>query len=375
MLSAAATVAVRAGTALAVAGAAHAAWNAHHLRVPPKTPTPPREPVSVLVPARDERARVGIALGALLAQVGTPDFEVLVYDDESRDDTADVVRRVAALDERVSLVPTEPLPDGWLGKPHACHVLSRHAAGSVLVFLDADVVLEPHAVASAVSLLRSSGLDYVCPYPRQVAVTVAERLVQPLLQWSWLSTLPLTLAERSPRESLVAANGQLFVVDAEAYRRAGGHCAVRSAVLDDIALARALRRAGARGTVADGTAIAHCRMYDGWPALRDGYTKSLWSALDSPAGTAGVVGALILAYVVPPIAALRGGRAGLVGYAAGVAGRVVTGRRTGGRVVPDVLAHPVSVSVLAALTVRSWRRARNGELTWKGRHVAVPGPC
>jgi hypothetical protein len=74
------------------------------------------------------------------------------------------------------------------------------------------VVLRPGAVAATVALLDEHDLDLVCPCPRQLAVTAAERLVQPLLQWSWLTFLPLRLAERSPRESLSAANGQLLAV-------------------------------------------------------------------------------------------------------------------------------------------------------------------
>jgi hypothetical protein len=124
--------------------------------------------------------------------------------------------------------------------------------------------------------------------------------------------------------------------------------------------------------VVDGTGLASCRMYDGWPALRDGYAKSLWSAFGSPAGAAAVVGGLALAYVVPPLAALHGSRVGLVGYAAGVAGRVVTARRTGGRPWPDALAHPVSVAVFGALVGDSLRRYRAGTLTVRGRQLARP---
>ncbi len=242
----------------------------------------------------------------------------------------------------------------------------------MLVFVDADVVLAPHAVAASVALLRWAALDLVSPYPRQLAVTPAERLVQPLLQWSWLTTLPLRVAERSARPSLAAANGQLLVVDAEAYRRAGGHRAVRAEMLEDVALLRAVKAAGGRGGVVDGTALATCRMYAGWPDLRDGYAKSLWSAFGSPAGAAAVVAGLAVAYVLPPLAALRGSRVGLVGYAAGVAGRAVAARRTGSRVWPDSLAHPASVVVFGALVATSVRGHRAGTLTARGRPVGAP---
>jgi hypothetical protein len=239
----------------------------------------------------------------------------------------------------------------------------------VLVFVDADVRLRPGAVDAAVALLTGSGLDVVCPFPRQEAVTLAERLVQPLLQWSWLTTLPLRAAERSPRPSLTAACGQFLVIRRGALERAGGFGTVRGAVLDDVALVRAVKAAGGRGGIVDGTDLATVRMYDGWPAVRAGYGKSLWSAFGSGPRAAGVVGLLTLVYVVPPLAALRGSRVGAIGYAAGVASRVVAARRTGGRVLPDVLAHPVSIGLVGVLTADSVRGHRRGTLRWKGRPV------
>jgi hypothetical protein len=364
-------VLVAAGSAAAIAGTVHTALNLRRLRVPPADPPPVAERVSVLLPVRDEAARVAPCLSSLLAQQRVADLEILVLDDGSRDGTADVVRSMAAGDPRLTLLdggPDAP-PEGWLGKPWACHRLAERATGRVLVFVDADVELAPTAVAATVALLRSTGLDLVSPYPRQLAGSVAERLVQPLLQWSWLTTLPLGTAERSPRESLAAANGQLLAVDAATYRRSGGHAAVRGEVLDDLGLLRAVKRAGGRGVVADGTALAACRMYQGWADLEAGYTKSLWSAFGSPAGAAGVLAGLAVVYLLPAAAALGGSPVGLAGYAAGVAGRVMVARRVGGQVWPDSLAHPVSVGLLGYLTVQSWRRKRRGELRWKGRPV------
>nr|WP_269205163.1 glycosyltransferase [Motilibacter aurantiacus] len=321
-----------------------------------------------MLPLRDEADRVAPCLRSLLGALDES-TELVVLDDRSSDGTPEVVRRLAG--GRARLVHGEPPPSGWLGKPWACAQLAKAASpnSTAYVFVDADVVVAPHAVRSAVALLRASGLDLVSPYPRQVTGTSAERLVQPLLQWSWLTTLPLGLVERSARPSLSAANGQLLCVDAAAYGRAGGHAAVRSEVVEDVALLRAFKRAGARGTVVDGTALATCRMYEGWPELRDGYSKSLWSAFGPPPAAAALLGLLGLAYVVPPLAALRGSRAGLLGYAAAVAGRVLVARRTGGRALPDALAHPVSITALGWLTARSHRLHRQGRLQWRGRPV------
>jgi glycosyltransferase involved in cell wall biosynthesis len=330
---------------------AHTAVNALLLRRPPRTPSTVDKAVSVLLPLRDEAHRVEPCLRALLAQEGV--HEIIVLDDGSRDGTADVVRAVGG--DRIRLVTGEPLPPGWLGKPYACHQLAALATGEVLVFVDADVVLAPDAVAAATGLLR--GFDLVSPYPRLVAGTWSERLIQPLLPWSWLTFLPLRAMERSRRPSLAAAGGQFLVLDRAGYHRAGGHAAVRDQVLEDIALARAIKRAGGRIALADGSRLARCRMYTSWPELRDGYTKSLWAS----AGPA-----FFLVWYLLPLAALPwypvpAGLAVLLG----IAGRMIAARATGGRVLPDSLFHPVSVLLFAYLVVRSRLR----RVTWKGRPV------
>jgi hypothetical protein len=357
----------------AVAATAHTAVNLRLLRTPSSIPPVVAERVSVLVPARDEAARIARCIASILASDGVRDLEVIVLDDGSSDGTADLVRSTAAGDPRVRVIDggRDDLPHGWLGKPWACHRLAAAATGSVLLFVDADVVLAPHALAATVALMRGGDLDLVSPYPRQLADGALPRLVQPLLQWSWATLLPVRVAESSPRASLSAANGQLIGVDAAAYSRCGGHDAVRGEVLDDVALLRAVKRSGGHGGVVDGTDLASCRMYDDADALVEGYTKSLWSAFGSPAGSAGVVSLLTLLYVVPPVLGVVGPTArtralGTLGYAAGVTGRVLVARRTGGRVA-DSLAHPVSVAVFAGLVAESWRRKGAGLLTWRGR--------
>jgi Glycosyl transferase family 2 len=362
------------GSALAVTLTAHTAVNLRRLRRPAQPASEPAEALSVLLPVRDEAHRVEAGLAALLTAIDRygDRAELVVLDDGSTDGTADVVRRVAEAHPCVRLVDGAPLPAGWLGKPHACWQLAQAAdpGSTVLAFVDADVVLTPDALAASIELMRQTGLDLVCPYPRQLAVSAAERLVQPLLQWSWLTTLPLRLAERSPRPSLSAGNGQFLVVDRATYLRAGGHAAVRAEVLEDVALVRAVKAAGGSGGLVDGTSIATCRMYDGWLDLRDGYSKSLWSAFGSPAGAAGVMTLLATAYVLPPVAAvLRRSPVGLAGYAAAVVGRVLVARRTRSRVWPDSLAHPLSIAVLGALTGRSWWLRSRGTLRWKGRDL------
>ena len=353
-------VLVATGSVLSVVATVHAAVNVRLLRrpSPPATRLPP---ISVLVPARNEAAGISACVHALAGP-----WEVVVCDDESDDGTAELARAAGA-----RVVGGRPLPPGWVGKVWACAQLADEAAADseILVFVDGDVVMSPGGVASAVALLIENELDVVCPFPRQLALGPAERMVQPLLQWSWLTLLPLRVAERSPRPSLTAACGQVVVLRRDALARAGGFVAIRTAVLDDVALVRAIKASGGRGGVVDGTAVASCRMYSDWASLREGYSKSLWSAFGSDPAAIAAAGALAVVWVLPPLAALRGSRIGAVGYLAGVAGRVVTARRTGGRALPDSLAHPISIGILGWLTARSVVLHRRGALRWKGRPV------
>ncbi|MEV6346654.1 glycosyltransferase family A protein [Actinoplanes sp. NPDC051851] len=350
---------------------AHTAVNARLLRRP-RRDAGSTERIAVLLPLRNEAERVGPCLRSLLAQRGVPNLSIHVLDDDSTDDTAGVVRAIAGDDPRVTLHLGAPPPPGWLGKPHACHRLAGYVPeADLLAFVDADVTLAPDAIAGAAALLREAGVTLLSPYPR---IEGAGRLAQPLLQWSWLTFLPLRLMERSPRPSLAAAGGQWLMVDRAGYQRAGGHAAVRDRVLEDVELARAVKRSGGRIALADGSRLATCRMYESRRELADGYAKSLWASFGSPSGAACVLLFLLLTYALPPLIALSCAFlapmwAVLAGaaYLLAVLGRVIVAAATGGRVLPDPLAHPVSIVYFGRLVARSFRGRRRGTLTWRGR--------
>ena len=366
---------VAVGALTAVGIAIHTAINLRYLRSPANNGPRVNEQVSVLIPARNEAEHIATTVRSILAQKGIANLEVIVLDDGSTDDTAAIV---AAIDDpRLQLITggDAPLPAGWLGKPWACARLADLASGSVLVFVDADVTLEPEAVRGTVELLREQGFALVSPYPRQIAVTWLERLVQPLIAWSWSATVPLRLAERSSRPSLSAANGQFIVIDAQVYRSLSGHEVVANEVIEDVALMRAVKVFGQKAATVDGSKIASCRMYGASNEVVDGYTKSLWSAFNGPAGSVAVNGLLLTAYVAPAVAMVAGrGKTraiGAVGYAAGVTSRALVANRTGERTWPDALAHPVSVTAFCGLNVLSWSRHLRGTNTWKGRPVTA----
>ncbi|MGW4481585.1 glycosyltransferase [Rhodococcus triatomae] len=366
-----------AAVAVSVTGLAIATVNA--VAVPRlRADGPVTEPVTVCIPARNEADTLPGLIADLRAQRDVPDLRVLVLDDDSDDATAAAARVAANGDDRFTIESGagDP-PPGWLGKPRACARLAEltgHRDG-ILVFLDADVRLAPHALAAAAGALRRLRVDLLSPWPYQVTVTPAERLMQPLLCWSWFAAAPLPIANRSTRPSMAVACGQFLVFDAGAYRAVGGHRSVASCVAEDLELARVLRRSGRRTAVAVAGELASCRMYSSAAQLRDGHGRWLWTQFGSPAGAAAVLGIAALGYTIGPALA-RPRRWGLVAFGCAVTSRLLarraeSGRRLTARDGVEAASHPLSVAGLTALTLDSHLRRRAGSITWKGR--PLPG--
>lgn len=382
---------VAGGAVFATAGAATALIN--RLTLPRLTPGPAVvEPVVVVVPARDEASRIGDIVSDLRRQRGVARLQIVIVDDASSDGTAAVARRAAGDDARITVLrTTEAPPPGWTGKAAACargfdstagyggspvpHTHPEPPAG-VVVFVDADVRLEPDAVAAAAALLRSEDAALVSPWPYQVTGSISERLMQPLLFWSWFSVLPIPVAHRTGQPSMAVACGQFLVFDAASYVAAGGHASVASSPTEDLDLARTLRRAGYRTVVAAAGPLASCRMYAGARPLAGGYTRWLWSAFGSVGGAAAVVAAYTAGYVLPPVAVLAGRgptrRWGVLGTGAAVASRILArSAERGGRPRPeDVVAgftQPAAIAGFSGLTIRSVWARRAGRTAWKDR--------
>jgi Glycosyl transferase family 2 len=235
--------------------------NARQYRPPPPAASD-RPAISVLIPARNEEAGIEAAARAALASVDV-DVEVIVLDDHSTDRTAEIVRTLAAVDSRVRLAAGDPLPPGWAGKQFACFTLSALARHPVLAFLDADVRLEPPALARLDAFRVQSAAALVSGFPRQLTGTLLERLLIPLMHFVLLGFLPLGRMRIDPRPSLGAGCGQLFLTTADSYRQVGGHShpLVRGSFHDGVKLPRAYRSSGRMTDLCDVTELASCRMY------------------------------------------------------------------------------------------------------------------
>jgi Glycosyl transferase family 2 len=276
------------------------ARNIRQFRKPPR----PRDcqsalpAVSVLIPARNEERAIAAALEAVLQSRGI-EFEVIVLDDHSEDQTAAIIENIAQRDGRVRLERAPPLPPDWCGKQHACYELSKRARYDVLVFLDADVRLEPDGLARIVGFLESSGADLVSGFPRQETGTLLEKLVIPLIHFVLLGFLPIHRMRRRPRPIYAAGCGQLFVAKRAAYEAMGGHSALKQSLHDGITLPRAYRRAGFMTDLCDATDLAACRMYRSARQVWFGLAKNAREGLASAKLIVPVTLMLLVGQVLP----------------------------------------------------------------------------
>jgi cellulose synthase/poly-beta-1,6-N-acetylglucosamine synthase-like glycosyltransferase len=329
---------------------------------------------AVLLPARNEAARIGDAVGAWLAQTYEP-FVSIVYDDDSTDGTRTVALTAAAGDARLRVMTGGSLPPGWRGKPHACHRLRAATDAEILVFADADVVPGPDALARTVGALLATGADALSALPRHDSPRVVMRALVGLQRWAALALVPWWLARWRRAPVLAVVNGQFIAIRAEAYDTVGGFAAVRASLAEDVALGRRLAALGRRVAFLDGAGVLRCRPYVTFGELWEANIRNLAAALlGSSLLALGGAAALVVFHVVPIVGLLAGPRyvPGWPWWPLGALGLALLSRRLAdrgaGHGVGVTLLHPLAVVVLAAMILESWRRARLGRsVEWRGR--------
>lgn len=338
--------------------------------------------VTVIVPARDEAANIGRCLRSLIGQdYPTDRLNVIVVDDHSSDETAAIVRALAAGDPRIALFSSPPLPPRWTGKSHACWIGARAAPAESewLCFIDADVWGESALLSSAMGAALAQKLDLLSLAPRQELQSFAERLVLPcgLVLLSFIQDLH-ALQERAGAG--VTATGQFMLMRRRAYESAGGHAAVSEAICEDLEFARRLKQCGHSVLLMGGEDVVSTRMYTGWRTLWPGLAKNLVDTLGGRQSTLLVaLVTVILAWSAPAIPVVEavawargapGAEAALIlallGSTATVGLHVATARYFR---IPSYYGFlfPLGYTVGALMALDSVRRRLHGRVSWKGR--------
>ncbi len=329
--------------------------------------------ISVCIPARNEERDIEACVRAAAAS-RVDLHEIVVLDDNSEDRTPAILARLAK-EIPILRVHThrEPLPEGWVGKVHACHLLQHAARGEVLLFVDADTRLTPDGLARLLDLRARFGAEAVSAVPRQVTGTFFERLMMPLLHLTYTSWLPMPLVWLTHDPRFLAANGQVMLLSASALREVGGFAAIRTEIVDDMALMRAFKRHRHRVVFADGQEMAATRMYRSAAELWSGFSKNAYEGIGGSLGAMLFVLGLYLACFVAPYGLAAAALAvpawwvpAAVGLGANLLLRTALALRFG-HAAASVLLHPIAVVLLGGLLVNSRRLFLADRIQWRGR--------
>ena len=332
-------------------------------RVPRSTPL-----VSVIVPARDEERAIRRTVTALLAQT-YPALEVIVVDDRSTDATVAILAELAAGDPRLVIVHGDEPPPGWLGKPSALHRGSLTARGELLLFMDADILYEPEAVAAAVAHLEARQISMLSLFPHIEMRGFWEHVLMPNLAVFLFCFVPLWAANRSRVPLFAIGGGPGNLVRRRDYEAAGGHTSLSDAVVDDVALARLLRRRGFRTEAVRAEDFASMRMYHGFGEIVSGFTKNAFATFGRRYGVAAFILALCLVFHLGPfVVALTGDRLALITIGLIALTRLVIFLPFRYGVVNALFGHPLMIAGWGYIMLRSvWYTGIRRQLHWRGR--------
>jgi hypothetical protein len=230
--------------------------------------------VSVLVPARNEEKNIANIIRDIQNQK-YPNFELIIFNDESTDQTEDIVRKYGKNDKRIKLINSTGLPVGWLGKNHACYSLAQAANGKYYLFLDADVRISGDIIGSSLAALNKQGLGLLSIFPVQIMRTFGERLTVPNMNFILLTLLPLVLVRAAAPPSLAAANGQFMFFKADSYKKLQPHLTHKYNKVEDIETARYFKKNKIKVACLSGKKDIRCRMYNGFNESVNGFSRNV----------------------------------------------------------------------------------------------------
>jgi glycosyltransferase involved in cell wall biosynthesis len=333
--------------------------------------------VSIIVPARNEEAALGACLESLVAQrlVGEAGaaFEIIVVDDHSTDRTREIAESFAAANPtKVCVIEAGPLPDGWTGKNNAVVTGVRAARGEWLLFTDADTVHLTGSLARSLEEAQENNADLLSYSPEQIAVSFWEMAVLPVVFAELARQYPPSEVS-NPKSPAAAANGQYILVKREAYDAVGGHAAIAGSILEDVALARAVKKCGRRIRFRYAADAVRTRMYRNFRQLRDGWTKNLALLFPRPGSLAAKVLLLWMVCWLPLFSSVFGvlrswwrASAMTIGVLA-FARNTASLRRANFDSRMEILGAIFGMPMFAYLLLRSKRAHVKGGVRWKDR--------
>lgn len=265
--------------------------------------------LSVIIPARNEAHNIRTSVEAVLAQAGARPLELIVVDDGSSDETAQILAELAAHHRgphTLTVIAGRPLPAGWVGKCNACAHGAGQAHGEWLMFLDADTKPGKHFCEAMLMHAQALDLRAASAWPLQELGSWAERLVLPAFTHVITRVIPLPwMADPESPANRTMGNGQCMLIQRSAYDAIGGHGAVKGSLLEDVHLARTLRGAGMRYAMVNASEHMRVRMYHNAAEVIEGFTKNARSGMHfNPLRTLIGGAQATMTTLLPPFAAL-----------------------------------------------------------------------
>jgi cellulose synthase/poly-beta-1,6-N-acetylglucosamine synthase-like glycosyltransferase len=338
--------------------------------MPAIPPSSARPAVSVIVPARNEEACLSACLQSLAIQGGAT-LEIIVVDDHSTDRTREIA--LSFSNQQVRIIESGPLPPGWTGKNNAVTAGARAARGEWLLFTDADTFHLPGSLARSLEEAKRHGASLLSYSPEQIVKSFWEKAVMPVI-FAELAASYRPSQVSDPNSPVAAANGQYILITREAYDAVGGHAAVAANLLEDVALARAVKQSGRRIFFRYAADAVQTRMYRSFAQLREGWTKNLALLFPAPARLAALRTTefvLIAASIAITTSAILRGRA-QPAAAAGILAVILYAlflkriRRAHFSWNANLLAL-IGLPLFSYLLLRSKSAHATGKVAWKGR--------
>lgn len=323
--------------------------------------------VSILIPARNEADNIVLLLQSISRQ-DYKDYEVLIYDDQSTDNTYSLCMAFATGHKSFSVIKGGKLPNGWLGKNHACHQLAKQAKGDYLLFLDADEVIANGLINGAVHRMKTYKLGLLSLFSNQLMQTAGEKATVPLLHFLLLNLFPLRLVFLTKNPVFATACGQFMLFDAANYRENLWHQQVKDKVVEDAAIMKLVKSAGYNGEALLANGMISCRMYKNYREAINGFSKNALGAFNY--SIAGLL-AYVLLLIAGPMIVMMTLDFPLIFFMAGliVLTRIMISLSAGQNVLSNILLHPLQMTSLTIIAFSSIQKYLTNSVVWKGRVV------
>ena len=323
--------------------------------------------VSILIPARNEQDNI-LTLLTSIYQQDYRDYEVIILDDDSSDQTYAVCAEFAAKHPNFRVIKGKELTGQWLGKNYACHQLARQAKGEFLLFLDADEEVFNGLINSAVHRMHFRNLALLSLFTNQKMITIGERLTVPLMHYILLNLLPLRLVYLSKNAAVAAASGQFMLFNAEVYRQYEWHKSAMDKIVEDVEIMKQVKSAGFNGESLLANGMIICRMYTGYGEAINGFGKNFLAAFNYNIFSFLVFLLLLIAGPMMVIITLN---LQLIAMMIGliILTRIMISLESGQNAFINVILHPLQMFSLVLIAFSAIQKYLTKTTEWKGRKI------